>query len=250
MTDIIRIPELTSLSNRQLATCLTAIDEIRECYRVLKKGGLNIVGEVLKDQGPFYEMDHYPKDDVYDRETASQYYYHAHREDHAEHGHFHLFVRDSALPESAEPVLGPVGEDRVAHLVAISMDAWGYPTDLFAVNRWVTDESWLPAESVIAALDQFAIDHAHPSWPVNRWLTAMVRCFRPQVEALLKHRDAVVNDGQGQALERVLENRSLEITGSMPINVESWAAKLMAEQARRARKGQPFLRALSASAMR
>ena len=250
MTEGIRIPELTSLSTRQLATSMTAIDEIRECYRVLKKGGLNIVGEVLRDQGPFYEMDHYPKDDVYDRETASQYYYHAHRDDHEEHGHFHLFVRNSALPESAEPVHGPVGEDRVAHLVAISMDAWGYPTDLFAVNRWVTDESWLPAEAVIAALDQFAIDHAHPSWPVNRWLTAMVRCFKPQIAALLRHRDAVIADRPGQPLEQVLEDRALEITGSIAIDVESWAARLKTEQSRRSRNDQSFLRAASASATR
>ncbi|WP_323750079.1 DUF6969 family protein [Marinobacter sp.] len=236
MPEAIQIPELTSLSNHQLAKSLAAIDEIRECYRVLEKGGLNIVGEVLKDQGPFYEMDHYPKDDVYDRETDSQYYYHAHREDHDEHGHFHLFVRDSALPDSVKPALGPTEDDRVAHLVAISMDAWGYPTDLFAVNRWVTDESWLPAESVIAALDQFAIDHAHPSWPVNRWLTAMVRCFRPQIAALLRHRDAVLTGWQGQQLEQVLEDRSLEITGSIPIDLDSWAARLIAEQVKRAER--------------
>ena len=207
MTEGIRIPELRTLSGGQLRSSLTAVDEIRECYRVLKKGGLNIVGEVLRDQGPFYEMDHYPKDDVYDRETASQYYYHAHREDHEEHGHFHLFVRNSALPESAEPVHGPVGEDRVAHLVAISMDAWGYPTDLFAVNRWVTDESWLPAEAVIA-------------------------------------------DRLGQPLEQVLEDRTLEITGSIAIEVESWAARLKTEQSRRSKNDQSFLRAASASATR
>ncbi|WP_323753386.1 DUF6969 family protein [Marinobacter sp.] len=250
MTEGIRIPELRTLSGGQLRSSLAAVDEIRECYRVLKKGGLNIVGEVLRDQGPFYEMDHYPKDDVYDRETASQYYYHAHREEHSEHGHFHLFLRNGALPDSVEPVCGPTGENRVAHLVAISMDAWGYPTDLFAVNRWVTDESWLPAEAVIAALDQFAMDHAHPSWPVNRWLTAMVRCFRPQIAALLNHRDALVADRPGQSLEQVLEDRTLEITGSIAIDVESWAARLKEEQSRRSGNDQPFLRALSASATR
>jgi hypothetical protein len=232
MTEL-QIPKLASLSDSQLTASLAAIDDIRECYRVLDKGGLNIVGEVLKGQGPFYEMDHYPKEDVYDRDTASQYYYHAHRADHAEHGHFHLFLRSAALPQGAEPAMGPAGEDRVAHLVAISMDAWGYPTDLFAVNRWVTDESWLPAETIVTELDRFAIDHAYPSWPVNRWLTAMVRCFRPQIEALLYHRDEVVSQRQGQNLEQVLEDRSLEITGTIPVDVESWADKLKAEQKRR-----------------
>ncbi|WP_298451183.1 hypothetical protein [uncultured Marinobacter sp.] len=227
------IPVLEHLDDAQLRSCLGAIADIRESYRLLKKGGLNIVGEVLKGQGAFYEMDHYPNDDVYDRETASQYYYHAHRDDHPEHGHFHLFLRAGALPEGVEPALGPRGEDRVAHLVAVSMDAWGYPTDLFAVNRWVTDESWLPADVIVSALDRFDIDHAYPSLPVNRWLGAMVRCFKPQIEALLYHRDAVVADQGGQDMGQVLEDRSLEITGSIPIDVEGWAASLEAEQERR-----------------
>ena len=63
MTEL-KIPKLPSLSDNQLAASLVAIEDIRECYRVLEKGGLNIVGEVLKGQGPFYEMDHYPKEDV------------------------------------------------------------------------------------------------------------------------------------------------------------------------------------------
>lgn len=226
----LQIPKLANLSDQTLQTSLTAIDDIRECYRVLKKGGLNVVGEVLKGQGPFYEMDHYPKEDVYDRDTASQYYYHAHREDHGEHGHFHLFLRNASLPEGVKPVMGPSGEERVAHLVAISMDAWGYPTDLFTVNRWVTDESWLPAESIASVLDRFAIDHAYPSWPVNRWLTAMVRCFRPQIEALLYHRGEVIDLRREQGMEQVLEDRSLEITGTIPIDVDSWAQRLEVEQ--------------------
>lgn len=233
MTEL-TMPPLHRLSDREIQRCLDAVDELRECYRVLEKAGLNVVGEVLKGQGPFYEMDHYPEGDVFDRDSASQYYYHAHRDDHDEHGHFHLFLRDRALPPDLRPVLGPDGEDRVAHLIAIAMDAWGYPTDLFAVNRWVTDESWLPAQSLIAVLDRFEIDHAHPSWPVNRWITAMVRCFRPQIEALLRHRDHVLQAWPG-SLTDTLEDRALEITGTVPIDVESWAGVLVREQDRRLR---------------
>lgn len=230
----LQVPKLHSLSDEQIRTSLAAVAEIRECYRVLEKGGLNIVGEVLRGQGQFYELDHYPKDDVFDPATASQYYYHAHRSDHDEHGHFHLFLRDSALPAGVEPVLGPTGKDRVAHLVAIAMDAWGFPTELFAVNRWVTDESWLGAEAVVAALDGFNVDHAYPSWPVNRWLTAMVRCYRPQVEALLRHRDQKLASATEGSLAQTLEDRRLEVTGTVPIDLDSWAAALAKEQQRRA----------------
>ncbi|MBW7471893.1 DUF6969 family protein [Marinobacter sp. F4218] len=102
MTEL-RIPDLKTLGEPCIRASLEAVAEIRECYRVLKKGDLNIVGEVLRGQGPFYELDHYPKDDVFDASTGSQYYYHAHRSDHPEHGHFHLFLRDAALPELAAP---------------------------------------------------------------------------------------------------------------------------------------------------
>ncbi|MDX1756303.1 MAG: hypothetical protein R3175_09615 [Marinobacter sp.] len=223
------MPELSALPQSTLRNSLAAADEIRECYRVLKKGGLNVVGEVLRGQGPFYEMDHYPKDDVYDREFHAQYYYHAHRDDHDEHGHFHLFVRDGAIDPAWQPVLGPVGKDRVVHLVAIAMDAWGYPIELFEVNRWVTDESWMPAERVIPLLDRFTVDHANPSWPVNRWISAMVRCFRPQIEALLRQRDQVLLAPGADRLTDTLDERQLEITGSVPVDLDSWRHMVVEE---------------------
>lgn len=224
---LIPSPDLDNLAPEQIHVSLKAIMDIRECYRVLEKGGLNIVGEVLRAQGPFYEMDHYPKEDVFDQEFASQYYYHAHREDQPEHGHFHLFLRNGALPPAMEPLAGPTGEDRVTHLVAIAMDAWGYPTELFAVNRWVTDESWFQAEDMIPLLDRFAIDHAAPSWPVNRWMTAMARSFQPQIAALLRHRDRVLA-GQSRDLKTsILEDRTLEVTGSLSLDLDKWERQLL-----------------------
>ena len=37
------------------------------------------------------------------------------------------------------------------------------------------------------------IDHARPSWPANRWITALMRMFRPQIVELLHARDAEIN---------------------------------------------------------
>ena len=54
------VPAIGSLRRGQLQDMLAAGEEILECYRVLAKGGLNIVGELLKDQGTFYEYDHCP----------------------------------------------------------------------------------------------------------------------------------------------------------------------------------------------
>ncbi|WP_198649912.1 DUF6969 family protein [Zobellella maritima] len=207
---------------------------IRECYRVLSRGGVNIVGEVLKGQGTFYEMTHYPLDDVFDKDNHSQYYYHAHRGGGLEHGHFHTFLRAPGIPEqlkmldysgASEP--WPSGDQAIAHLVAISMDGWGYPVGLFACNRWVTGESWYPAEAVISLLDSFVIDHASPSWPVNIWLSNMLVLFRPHIEALLRHRDAVISHWLAVNPGRdVFEDRQLEITGQLAISVDDWLAEL------------------------
>ncbi|WP_157719027.1 DUF6969 family protein [Halopseudomonas salegens] len=198
---------------------------MQDCIRVLRKGGLNLVGEVLKGQGTFYEMQHYPLTDVYDRDTHAQYYYHAHRGSDLEHGHFHLFMRKAGMPAGSQPETSvfdsstwPKDDDAIAHLIAVSMDKNGLPLGLFACNRWVTGETWYSADQVIAMLDGFEIDHAYPSWPTNQWLTALVSVYRPQIETLLRHRDQVVSTWQKRFPDQnVLENRELEITGYLPL---------------------------------
>ncbi|MCB1913681.1 MAG: hypothetical protein KDG53_17605 [Rhodocyclaceae bacterium] len=218
------LPELNALDVQQRAQMLAAGREIRECRRVLYRGGLNVVGEVLRGQADFVEMEHFPEDDVFDPDSHAQYYYHAHR-GAVEHGHFHTFIRAKGMPPGAAPIEWPLaneawpkGDDAISHLIAISMDAWGDPIGLFATNRWVTDETWYPAETVIAMLDRFQIDHAFPSWPTNRWLGAMLRLYRPWIAGLLRHRDAVIA-AQMKALpgSDVFEDRDLEITGYLPI---------------------------------
>jgi len=216
-----------NLSRLQLESMAGAGIQIIECYRVLQKGGLNIVGEVLKGQGEFYELEHYPKEDVFDGETNSQYYYHSHRSGTSENGHFHTFLRQQGMPAGISPVpyngteSWPEGNDALSHLIGISMDAYGFPLGLFTVNRWVTAEAWYKAEDVIAMLDYFRIDHAYPSWPVNLWISAMLVLFRPQIEALIRQRDQVIADwGRRHSGVDVYEDRRLELTGYTSINVE------------------------------
>ena len=219
----------------QVEAMLAAGDEILECYRVLRKAGLNIVGEVLRGQGAFVELNHYPEDDVFDRETQSQYYYHAHRGLAGEHGHFHTFVRQPGMPEGMRPIAHtgsepwPCGDVALSHLIGISMDAFGYPIGLFTCNRWVTAEAWYAADDVIALLGRFRIDHAAPSWPVNRWISAMFVLFRPQMEALLRSRDAAIADWQARHPGRdVFEDRALDITSQRSISVDAQIAAVRA----------------------
>jgi hypothetical protein len=214
---------------------LAAGEVILDCYRELREAGLNIVGEVLRGQGEFFELNHYPDDDVFDRETHSQYYYHAHRGMAGEHGHFHTFVRRPGMPPGVEPIADrasepwPSGDAALSHLVGISMDAWGYPIGLFTTNRWVTDEAWYKADDVTRLLSRFRIGHSIPSAPVNRWISAMFVLFRPQMETLIRARDARIAEWSAQHPGYdVFEDRALDITSETPISVDRQIDRLRA----------------------
>lgn len=218
--------DLTKISRDELLAMQSAGREVVDCMRVLRKVNLNIVGEVLKGQGQFVRLTHYPQGDVYDRETHAQYYYHAHRS--GEHGHFHLFLRAKGMPPGCAPVPEaagrdwPAGDQALSHLVAISMDKFGAPTGLFTTNRWVTAETWYPGADVIRMLPHFAIDHAYPSWPTNRWLSAMVRLFQPQIAALVNARDAALVARRKAHPDRdVFEDREFEVLSETGIDIEA-----------------------------
>lgn len=222
--------ELRELPRERLEDMAAAGAEIMECYRLLRKSQDNVVGEVLRGHGEFYEWDHYPPGDVYDNETHSQYYYHAHpaelRGD--EHGHFHTFLRPKGMPDGVAPakladVSPPAGDnDALSHLIGISMDSHGYPIRLFTANRWVTGEVWYSADDVIRMLDCFDMDLAYPSLPVNTWISAMLRLYRPTIEQLVMSRDNAVAEWQAHHHNvNVYEDRSLEVTSYADITVDS-----------------------------
>ena len=132
--------DLKKLPREQLVAMANAGEEVLECYRVLRKSNTNVVAEVLRGQGKFFELDHYPKGDVFDSEAHSQYYYHSHRED--EHGHFHTFLREKGMPKECRPIKQSEADfmserdDKLSHLIAISMNSDGFPIGLFTTNRW------------------------------------------------------------------------------------------------------------------
>lgn len=230
-------PDLAGLSRAALSAMAEAGREVIDCYRVLAKSGDNVVGELLRGEGDFYEWTHYPKGDVYDFESNAQYYYHAHpkAERRGEHGHFHTFLRPKGMPKGIRPapVVGYVppadANDALSHLVAISMSNGGDAIQLFTTNRWVTGETWYAARDVIAMLHSFAIDLARPSWPVNRWITAMLRLFRPQIEALLIERDRAVAAWQRRyPKDDVFEDRRLEVAAKAEISAEDQMRRIAA----------------------
>jgi hypothetical protein len=100
------------------------------------------------------------------------------------------------------------------------MDAESRPLRLFSTNRWVTGESWHRAKDVILLLDRFAIGHARPSWPANRWITAMLRLFRPQIAWLLEERDRrIAAFAKSHRGAQATEDRRVEIAASLSISL-------------------------------
>ncbi len=241
--------DVAGLSRAELERMAAAAGEVRECERVLAKTGDSIVGEALRGGGTFYEWNHYPEGDVYDPETHAQFFYHAHPPGTRgvdEHGHFHTFLRPRGMPPGtqplmlpelaiadtpaapADPILAPVAQpnqggnnDKLSHLVAIAMDQSGAPVRLFTTNRWVTGETWYAAADVCAMLDRFIVDLARPSWPLNRWISAMFRLFRPQMCELLQARDAAVMNWRRRHRGKVhvFEDRRLEVASTLTIDL-------------------------------
>jgi hypothetical protein len=183
---------------------------------------------------------HYPEGEVYDPASHAQYFYHAHpaaEQPAGEHGHFHTFLRAEGMPPGVMPLVLPEigvagqsapqaaplkrgGRDEVSHLVAIALDGRGEPIRLFTTNRWVTGETWYPAADVIRMLDRFTVAEA-PSAPLlNRWLTALVQLFSPQIGALLRERDRNLAEWRQRRRGDVFEDPRLEIASSTDIAVD------------------------------
>ncbi|MCP4328537.1 MAG: hypothetical protein GY791_08900 [Alphaproteobacteria bacterium] len=223
--------DFSHLGKAELERMAVAGEEVVDCIRVLAKSGDNIVGELLRHEGEFLQWDHYPPGDVYDRDSASQYYYHSHppEERPGEHGHFHTFIRPKGMPDDIKPAMVPDFEapedanDALSHLIAISMNNYGLPISLFTTNRWVTGEIWYTASDVTRLLDCFEIDLVNPgTWPVNCWLTGMVQLFRPQIADLVRQRDAAVAAWTPKDPKKsVYEDRTLEITSKTAVSIDA-----------------------------
>ncbi len=219
--------EITKLAKDRLLRMEQAGESVLESYRVLKRAEQNVVGQCLAHQGKFYELDHYPTGDIYDKQTHSQYYYHAHRPETGEHGHFHTFLRVKGMPPDIQPApyagsaSRPLGKDAITHFIAISMNQPGFPIGLFTVNRWVAEETFYSAPDVVRMLDLFEVDHTYPCLATNRWVTSMLRLFYPQIKALVLARDETLRRwAKANPDTDIYEDRQLEVTSSLDIDVD------------------------------
>lgn len=196
-------------SHDQLETMRRAGEALLECYRDLAARDAHLAGELIGDAA-FEEARHYPAGDVRDPTSGAQLYFHAHLND--ELGHFHTHVRIAgATPEA----------DELVHLVGVSVDACGLPTRLFAPNCWATDDRWRPADELRALLDRFTFEAAPQGFVACRALPALLRLFRPQIEALLDARDAAVARDAS-----VLDDRATRLLAATEVSIDAQIAEV------------------------
>ncbi len=232
--------DLSRLSKADLRDMAEAGHAVSDALHLLQESGDTVVAAILRGQGRFREWDHFPEGDIYDAASHAQYYYHAHpkHERPQEHGHFHTFLRPFGMPAGMEPAALPGNEvplaenEALSHLIAISMNKDGEAIGLFTTNRWVTGETWYGADDVIAMLDRFRVNKADTikggnrathgeRWGlVNRWITGMLRLFRPQIVELLRQRDAAIGEWTARhGGSVVLEDQRIDIPSQIPISI-------------------------------
>ena len=182
---------------------------------------------------------HYPKGDARSAACKSRWYYHVHAagsRDEDEHGHFHLFLHRTQLPEGLEPkVWPPQGEDdkaHVTHLIGLSIATNGIPRSWFATNRFVTNEFLYPADVMIDHLPDFNVDDTKEDDLVNRFVTAMVALYRDEIADLLRRRDEMQDQLVADLGEKAYETASgVEVLAQIPIDLDAKISSLELEDA-------------------
>jgi hypothetical protein len=248
--------DVLRVSRSEIEQMTSAAAVIHYCRRELAGRHTNLLRELLAGSGAIAEWRHYPEGEVYDPNSHSQFFFHAHPgkgQTATERGHFHTFLRAEGMPIGVAPLLLPEfavpdvptlppqapplkrgTRDEVSHLIAVAVDFRGEPVRLFTTNRWVTGETWYPVGDVIQMLDRFEIAEQQPAGLLNRWVSAMIQLFRPQISSLLHARDQNVMSWRRRHRTQVFEDPLLEVTSSLDIDLDAQLAFL-----ERVRSGPP-----------
>ncbi len=124
----------------------------------------------------------------------------------AEHGHFHVFVQ------------GDASAGKWSHLAALSMDRTGQPMSWFAVNRWVTDGTWLPVPVAAQWLQQH--DQGGEFDLLETWLFAMLAVYADEIVDLLRRRDRTLTEIKAtRSDDDILRDRDVYEFARSPINL-------------------------------
>lgn len=235
--------DMADVSDRHLALMLEGMDEMLAVLEEAGQRGYHVLTSVLesKTDEPFTQWQHYPPGDIQDKNNGAIWFYHAHEENELarpwdEHGHFHLFRYTEALRPGASAISMPDDPDMekggLCHLVAVSFGMDGLPIRIFTTNRWVAGEWMYPATDVIELLDGYRIEDK-PYELTTRWLQALLKLYRPQIEWALHERDRRLPEMAARYGDRWGEDQSVEVLSSVTFDLAAQIAIIEAEAARR-----------------
>lgn len=194
---------LPTLTPWKKSRYLTYAKRVLNAQQLMQKNdGNTILNHTLMGATIHKRMEHYPENDRIDSNTGAQYYYHCHRENYEreEHGHFHCFLRYKHIPKRIKPLALPDWDKHIdnpmTHLVAISMNRYGQPIRLFAVNRWITSEICYDAYHTPYFLRRYKMTKQDdPYWQIlDQWIEGMLHLFSPQIEWLNIQRDLKIKE--------------------------------------------------------
>ena len=221
-----RSPQSDPGAQAKLAAAAASFLEVVSELHAAKR---NVVTDLIGN-APFTQWEHFPPNDFYDPETGALFFYHAHdpaeRQD-GEHGHFHCLVEKSRVNPAAVPIYQPTHQDEtkpLCHIIAVSIDMNGIPSELFTTNQWVTGEYFYSAEAVIPLIDAFKFPASRDSSLVSRWLADLVAMFRAQIIQLLVQRDVelgVIRKGRSR-----LRSRAIDVVTLTAIDVDEQIARV------------------------
>jgi hypothetical protein len=159
-------------SNRWLAA-----QELASIQMKYAKSSRTLNEAALCGARDFIVWQHYPSNDLADKHSGYEFYYHAHSADEmpkGEHGHFHVIKRHAKS---------------FHHLVGIALDQKGLPVRLFTTNQWVTGESMADSNLVMQSVVEFQMNVAGRMAPVSKWIGALMQLFQSEIKELIKERD-------------------------------------------------------------
>lgn len=220
MTEDTAAPPFSDYPRAELEAMHAAAERALIAAQALSEAGQTVVSALMPGAEQIEAWAHYPEHDIRDRENGVQFYYHAHPEDHrgpGEHGHFHVFAYPDTPAAHATEGGGhgcshapaDAAGRRPCHLIGISMDALSRPVGLFTTNRWVTGEDWRDGTEVTAMVRGFDLAATDPYRHTRDWVAGMMGLFRPQIERLIKDRDAGIEAWRAAHGGDVFEDRNL-----------------------------------------
>ncbi|MFC1664556.1 DUF6969 family protein [Pseudomonadota bacterium] len=194
-----------------LDQCYQAGMVLQELKKKFRQDQTNVVACVMNDQ-PLEEWEVYPwEDGIIDNKNKSQYFYHSHPQS-PEHGHFHIFKRHA---------------NKLVHLIAIAMDDNAEPIELFTVNTWVTGEKVLPVQKIKRFVRAFKIASNNFDQRVGEFVVQVIKLYGAEIERLIDEREkvyAVYRTEHGGS--DPYEDRTLEVTSTLKINIDQKLQKL------------------------